>query len=247
LLIDQISRKFTEVIDVNDYLVFTDTGWHPIIDVKQTIKYKVYILELVDGRILKCADDHIVFDQNMQEIFVKNLKTGDLIQTLTGLVAVYEVTETEEYEHMYDIGVNSEDHRFYTNEILSHNTTTAVGYLLWYGMFVENATILVAAHKFIGAQEIMQRIRYAYEMCPDHIRAGVIDYNKQSITFDNGSRIVAQTTTETTGRGMSISLLFCLDGDTTKVKIRDKETLVEEEILLSELYARMIIERSQTG
>lgn len=54
----------------------------------------------------------------------------------------------------------------------------------------------------------MQRIRYAYECTPDHIRAGVTEYNKQSITFDNGSRIVAQTTTENTGRGMSISLVY---------------------------------------
>lgn len=88
-------------------------------------------------------------------------------------------------------------------------TTTAVGYLLWYAMFIPNSTILIAAHKYSGAQEIMVRLRYAYEMCPDVIRAGVVSYNKQSIEFENGSRIVAQTTTETTGRGMSVSLLYC--------------------------------------
>jgi hypothetical protein len=87
-------------------------------------------------------------------------------------------------------------------------TTTAAGYLLWYAMFVPDATVLVAAHKFTGAQEIMSRIRYAYELCPDHIRCGVKSYNKQSIEFDNGSRIIAQTTTETTGRGLSLSLLY---------------------------------------
>ena len=87
-------------------------------------------------------------------------------------------------------------------------TTTAAGYLLWYAMFVPDATVLVAAHKFTGAQEIMSRIRYAYELCADHIRCGVKSYNKQSIEFDNGSRIIAQTTTETTGRGLSLSLLY---------------------------------------
>jgi hypothetical protein len=75
-------------------------------------------------------------------------------------------------------------------------------------MFIPDSTILVAAHKYTGAQEIMSRIRYAYELCPDHIRCGVKSYNKQSIEFDNGSRIVAQTTTPTTGRGMSLSLLY---------------------------------------
>lgn len=87
-------------------------------------------------------------------------------------------------------------------------STTAAGYLLWYAMFVPDSTILIAAHKYLGAQEIMQRIRYAYENAPDFIRAGVTSYNKGSIEFENGSRIVAQTTTETTGRGMSITLLY---------------------------------------
>jgi hypothetical protein len=87
-------------------------------------------------------------------------------------------------------------------------STSAAGYLLWYAMFVPDSTILIAAHKYTGSQEIMQRIRYAYELCPDHIRAGVISYNKGSIDFENGSRIVSATTTENTGRGMSISLLY---------------------------------------
>jgi hypothetical protein len=88
-------------------------------------------------------------------------------------------------------------------------STSAAGYLLWYAMFKPDSTILIAAHKYTGAQEIMQRVRYAYELCPDFIRAGVTRYNKGSIDFENGSRIVAQTTTETTGRGMSITLLYC--------------------------------------
>lgn len=88
-------------------------------------------------------------------------------------------------------------------------TTTAAGYLLWYAMFVPDSVILVAAHKHAGAQEIMQRVRYGYELCPDYIRAGVTNYNRGSIEFENGSRIVSQATTETTGRGMSITLLYC--------------------------------------
>ena len=87
-------------------------------------------------------------------------------------------------------------------------STSAAGYLLWYAMFVPDSTILIAAHKYAGAQEIMQRIRYAYENCPNHIKAGVTTYNKGSLDFDNGSRIVSATTTENTGRGLSISLLY---------------------------------------
>ena len=87
-------------------------------------------------------------------------------------------------------------------------STSAAGYLLWYAMFVPDSTILIAAHKYTGSQEIMQRIRYAYELCPDHIRAGATSYNKGNLDFENGSRIVSATTTENTGRGMSISLLY---------------------------------------
>ena len=88
-------------------------------------------------------------------------------------------------------------------------TTCAAIYLIWYAMFHPDQTILIAAHKYTGSQEIMQRIRYIYELCPNFLRAGVTSYNKGSIDFDNGSRIVSATTTGNTGRGMSISLLYC--------------------------------------
>ncbi len=102
-------------------------------------------------------------------------------------------------------------HRFNINMLPRQmgKTTCAAGYLLWYAMFHPDQTILISAHKYTGSQEIMQRIRYAYELCPDHIRCGVVNYNKGSIEFDNGSRIVSTTTTGNTGRGMSISLLYC--------------------------------------
>ena len=87
-------------------------------------------------------------------------------------------------------------------------STSAAGYLLWYAMFVPDSTILIAAHKYDGSQEIMTRVRYAYELCPDHIRAGATNYNRGSIDFENGSRIISATTTENTGRGMSITLLY---------------------------------------
>jgi len=87
-------------------------------------------------------------------------------------------------------------------------TTTAAGFLLWYAMFNNDVTILIAANKFRAANEIMDRIKYAYEELPDWLRAGVKTYNVQDIKFDNGSRIKATTTTPDSGRGMSISLLY---------------------------------------
>lgn len=90
----------------------------------------------------------------------------------------------------------------------SGKTTTAAGFLLWYAMFNPDVTILIAAHKFKAASEIMVKIKYAYEELPNHIRPGVVEYNVQSIKFDNNSRILANTTTPDSGRGMAISLLY---------------------------------------
>ena len=117
----------------------------------------------------------------------------------------------EPYEYQERLLSAYHDYRFNINMLprQSGKTTCASSYLLWYAMMVPDQTVLVAAHKYTGAQEIMQRIRYGYELCPDHIRCGVVNYNKGSIEFDNGSRIVSATTTGNTGRGMSISLLYC--------------------------------------
>jgi hypothetical protein len=88
-------------------------------------------------------------------------------------------------------------------------TTTAAAFILWKAMFekTENTT-LITANKLSQAMEIMMRIRYAYENLPDFIRAGIKEYNKGNISFDNGSRIICRATTPDAGRGLSISLLF---------------------------------------
>lgn len=87
-------------------------------------------------------------------------------------------------------------------------TTTASAYLLWLAMFREDTKVLVVANKLKSALEIMERVRYAYEECPDYIKCGTKEYNKTSITFDNGSKIEAVATTPDAGRGKSITLLY---------------------------------------
>lgn len=88
-------------------------------------------------------------------------------------------------------------------------TTTAAAYILWFAIFQEDVNVLIAANKFKAATEIMDRIRYAYEELPDWLRPGVLVYNVQKIVFDNGSKIESTTTTSDSGRGKSISLLYC--------------------------------------
>jgi hypothetical protein len=142
---------------------------------------------------------------------------------------------------MYDIEVNTDDiddplnHLYYSNGILSHNTTCAAGYLLWRAMFTPDTTILITANKLVQALEIMDRIRFAYQNLPDYIRAGVVEYNKGTISFDNGSKIVSRATSADAGRGLSITLLYCLSGD-TNVTVRDKDTGEIMTVSLEELY-----------
>jgi hypothetical protein len=114
------------------------------------------------------------------------------------------------FDFQYDLITNYHNARKSVNMVSRQmgKTTVAAGYLLWFAMFNEDSTILIASNKYDGAQEIMHRVRYAYESVPDHIRAGVKSYNKRSVDFDNGSRIIATTTTENTGRGMSLSLVY---------------------------------------
>ena len=116
----------------------------------------------------------------------------------------------ELYDYQVDL-INTYHENKYSINMLGRQmgkSTCAAGYLLWYAMFVPDSTILIAAHKYTGSQEIMQRVRFMYENLPDWIKAGAVSYNKGSIDFDNGSRIVSATTTENTGRGMSLTLVY---------------------------------------
>lgn len=114
-------RKFIDTIETDEWMVETDTGWSDIKAIGKTIKYQEWFLKTENCELV-CADTHIVFDDNMNEIFVKNLKIGDKIQTKNGIEEVLDVHETDEFSNMFDIELNDENHRFYTGDILSHNS-----------------------------------------------------------------------------------------------------------------------------
>lgn len=204
-----VERKFVDVIELqsDEWEIETDSGWQPLLNINKTISYENWKLT-TENSYIESADNHIVFDENMNEVFVKDLDKDDLIQTKTGLQKVTSCVNTKQLESMYDVTVNDDNHRFYSNDILSHNTITSSGYLLWCASFTSDLTIMIAAHKFEFSKEVMTRIKYAYESVPDFLRPGVTEYNKQSVAFDNGSRIISQTTTPTTGRGFSIGIFF---------------------------------------
>ena len=89
-------------------------------------------------------------------------------------------------------------------------TTTTAGYLLWFTSFQFDKTVMILSNKNASAMEIIHRIKYAYEELPMWLKAGVTadGWNKHSVIFDNGSRIMSGATSEDAGRTFSISLLF---------------------------------------
>ena len=117
-------------------------------------------------------------------------------------------------------------------------TTCCAAYILWKAIFVNDLTILIAANKMSSALEIMSRIRYMYEELPDFIKPGVTTYNKSSIEFDNKSRIISRPTTPDAGRGLSVSILYCLDTQ-TKVCVRNKISGKTETLSLEELFEKI--------
>lgn len=115
-------KKFIEELSVDGWSVKTDTGYEKISQTNKTVEYQIWKLETTN-HYLECADNHIVFDSSYNEKFVKDVKVGHVIMTENGPEKVISVKETSEKVPMYDLSVESENHRYYTNGILSHNTT----------------------------------------------------------------------------------------------------------------------------
>lgn len=116
-------KKFTKSYNISDYEVLTDTGFEDILQIHETIPYILWKLE-TENFLLECADNHIVFDSEFNEIYVKNLSIGDEILTKNGLETIVSIQETTISINMYDLELPMEsNHRFYSNGILSHNTT----------------------------------------------------------------------------------------------------------------------------
>lgn len=87
----------------------------------------------------------------------------------------------------------------------------AAVFLLWFAIFQFDKTVLIASNKNDNAMLMLKKIKFAYERLPHWLKPGVADdeFNKHAMGFDNNSIIVSTATSENSGRGMSISLLFC--------------------------------------
>lgn len=208
-LSDTIERKFIDSIDISEWEIETDTGFESISQIHQTIEYVVWYLETENDLHLECADDHILFDENFSEVFVKNLVPNvSYIQTKYGPSLITKCYVTTRKENMFDITVNSDNHRFYSNDILSHNTVTTAAFILWYSLFNPDKTIAILANKAPIAREILARIIAALERVPFFLQPGAKTLNKGSIEFGNNSRIIAAATSSDGIRGYSVNFLY---------------------------------------
>lgn len=208
MLSDSIERKFIESFRIDDWEIESDTGWIDITHLHKTVEYEVFRLELENGLILECADNHVVFDTNFNQIFVKDLTSCDSIITDTGLIKVKSVISLGYEENMFDLTVDSPNHRYYTNGILSHNTTVSAAYILWFSITNTDKTSAILGNKAALAREILDRIKLMYEYLPEWLKPGIEEWNKGRIKFDNKCRIITGATSASAARGTSISLLY---------------------------------------
>lgn len=207
MLSDSVLRKFTEVIDVSEWEIESDSGWVDITHSNQTIDYEVYEL-ITDRYHLKAADTHILFDENLNEVFLKDLLPGDFIMTESGPDRVVSVTATNHFEPMYDLTVDSEDHRYYTDGILSHNTTATAIFLTHFVVFNEAKAVGVLAHKGDMAKEVLERTKQSIELLPDFLQPGIVEWNKGNIELENGCSIGAYASSPDAVRGNSFAMIY---------------------------------------
>ena len=83
-----------------------------------------------------------------------------------------------------------------------------VSYLLHYVVFNDSVNVGILANKAATARELLARLQTAYENLPKWMQQGIISWNKGSLELENGSKILAASTSASAVRGMSFNILF---------------------------------------
>ncbi len=212
-LSDQTNRKFTDVIELDDWLIDTPTGWEDLTCLNQTIEYDVYKIKFISGNSIDVADTHIFIDEFGNEIYAKD-SVGVNIRNRTGIDKVESIIINGSSEQMYDVTVNANHHTFYSNDIVSHNTQTTAAYIVHHILFADNIpNVAIMANKGSAAREVMQRIQFMYEYLPKWMQKGVKTWNKGNIILEgengaDGAQVFTAATTASGPRGKSVSLLY---------------------------------------
>ena len=87
-------------------------------------------------------------------------------------------------------------------------STTIIAYLLHYILFNQDVRVGILANKGSTARELLSRLQLAYEHLPPWLQQGVVEWNKGNIELENGSKILASSTSSSAIRGGTFNIIF---------------------------------------
>ena len=114
------------------------------------------------------------------------------------------------YDFQEDMVERFHEHRFNIAKLprQSGKSTIVTAYLLWYVLFNDNVNVAILANKAATAREMLGRLQLSYENLPKWMQQGIIGWNKGSVELENGSRLLAASTSASAVRGMSFNVIF---------------------------------------
>ena len=114
------------------------------------------------------------------------------------------------YDFQEDMVQRFHDHRFNIAKLprQSGKSTIVTAYLLWYVLFNDNVNVAILANKAATAREMLGRLQLSYENLPKWLQQGILGWNKGSLELENGSKILAASTSASAVRGMSFNIIF---------------------------------------
>jgi len=143
---------------------------------------------------IKCKDDPVYFAKNYIQI----------VSLDEGLV------NFNLYPFQEKLVRNFHENRFNICKMprQTGKSTTVVSYLLHYAVFNDNVNIAILANKASTARDLLGRLQLAYENLPKWMQQGVLVWNKGSLELENGSKILAASTSASAVRGGSYNVIF---------------------------------------
>jgi hypothetical protein len=228
------NRKFIESYPGNGKKILTQNGYKEIIEVHKTVPYRKFKIQLENGLFLECAYNHVIIREDYSEIYAKD-SLDSFIITQLGISKVVEVVDLGIEEHMYDISIDSEDELYFSQGILSHNSSKSIStsiYLNHLIIFDKEKNIGIVANKGSLAREFLANVKNIFIELPIWMQIGCKAWNKSFVEFENEMRCLTDVPSQDSFRGFSI---HCLDGKSL-VDVYDKKEKCYKKISLEELY-----------
>jgi len=161
---------------------------------------------------LKKANTQIEFTQDQIEEFIK-CKNNPVYfaKNYIKIVSLDEgLVNFKPYKFQEKLIHNFHNNRFNICKMprQTGKSTTVVSYLLHYAVFNDNINIAILANKSSTAKDLLGRLQLAYENLPKWMQQGILSWNKQSLELENGSKIIASSTSASAVRGGSYNIIF---------------------------------------